>query len=333
LQRKRFLVRVDALHDSGLAHIVRCKNILSLLNHEIDLFVLGKGDISSFFPTAEIIIDNDDSAPNIVKYAISLEIDFTIVDLVVRDNLFWDYLSENIPTPLIVIDDYGGDVQGDLIINGTILSEYHNYPEQKRNSLILCGKNYSQIHPFFSSKNWDHSDKKILSIIIGGGDRATAWAHSLVNNKKTHEQWDKIFLVVGSSFPSFEVLSEECKKNNITIKKGISSQDLAVLLSTTTIALVTGGMIVYECLAIGVPTVVFPQELNLIKEIDYFSKNGCVVNLTYEDGMNSDLAIQTAKKLLFSPEKMKKMSHLGKEMIDGKGVIRAAEAIKKMMNN
>ena len=45
------IIRVDALHETGLAHAARCSRLLELLPQRPTVHVLGQGEaLSDFFP-------------------------------------------------------------------------------------------------------------------------------------------------------------------------------------------------------------------------------------------------------------------------------------------
>jgi len=102
-------------------------------------------------------------------------------------------------------------------------------------------------------------------------------------------------------------------------------------LSQASVALITGGMIVYEALAVGVPAVVFPQIQNLIPEAKWFAQRGCIVDLGYENGMDINLVSKSVDKLLESSSDRVAMSNLQRAVIDGHGMGRAAAEIDGLL--
>ena len=108
----------------------------------------------------------------------------------------------------------------------------------------------------------------------------------------------------------------------------VTSDYLASLLSECSISLITGGMILYEALAVGVPTIVFPQEQNLIEEANWFERQDCVVNLGYNGGMDMHLVACELESLIVNEVKLDKMSRNSISIIDGRGMKRAASAIE-----
>jgi len=331
MTRKRLLVRVDALHALGLAHAVRCANLIQSLPNKPDLVVMGDGPLSDFFPQAEIIPASGVRPEHLAKHALVKHFDAVLIDHPSFRDEDWTYLASAMPLPLIVLNDYGGNIQADLIINGTVLPEYHHYPPQSRSGEILAGASYAMLHPNFAQHRWHSETGNTLIIIAGGGKRAKDWVLNLCEYSPIFSEWDDIHVVVGKTFPELATLRERCRKFNANVFCGISSTELAAMLAESTLALITGGMIVYECLAIGIPSVVFPQEKNLIAEADFFTRHGCISNLTYSKGMdnaNTEMHISALKSDLNT---LKSMSKNGHAIVDGHGMERAAQAVQTVL--
>jgi len=228
---------------------------------------------------------------------------------------------------VIAIDDEGGEIIADLIINGTVLDRYHQYPNLARGNCILAGPEFALIRPIFGEVNWKPPINRSVLIVIGSGKRATDWVFFILSDLIDKSEWGEITIVVGKSFPNTKKLEQLCEKVGAKYVNGCSGEKLARIMEKSSVALITGGMVVYEALAVGVPTVVFPQVSNLPPEAEWFFEHGYLINLGFTGGMETKTLEESVKELLFDEKQAVQMSRNQRKTIDGLGMIRAAQAI------
>lgn len=323
------LVRLDANHRIGLAHAIRVSAILGMLKTPLRITVAGAGDlISAFFPAAQlrqVFIEDPEAFFALIGES---RPDLILVDHPQPGYGFWSKLNMNAKgIPIVVIDDVGGEVDADLIINGTVLDQYHRYPMLRSQAKLLTGREYSLIRPVFGNISWrDFPDPSVI-IVVGSGDRARDWALYLMSGKIDLSGWGKVKMIVGQAFPDMAKLRHDCDALGVSLESGVSGDGMAGALSQSSVALITGGMIVYEALAVGVPAVVFPQMENLIPEARWFAERGCILDLGYEGGMDGNLISEAVGRLLSSSSARVAMSKAQRATIDGHGMVRAAQAI------
>ncbi|GEM_PF-2012032 len=327
--RTRLFIRLDADHHTGLGHAARVSEILRHITGPLDIHICGSGaQLSLFFSdniTFHILAKN---ASEEQKCAILLDLakkhkaDLLLIDQPGQTAQSWE-AYHNSAFPVIAIDDYGGAVQADLVFNGTILEDYHHYPLISGNNGLYCGGEYALLNPVFGAVNWAEPASKSLLIVIGGGDRAAAWAMALTGDQSPFLSplYPKITMVVGGAFPETGALNLACERLGITLQQNIPQSQLAHLLGQHSCTLITGGMIVYEALASGCPAIIFPQEENLMREADWFSDHKMALNLGYDGGMDMNLVGKMIALSYHNPTCIKQ------NIIDGKGVIRAAGII------
>ncbi len=102
----------------------------------------------------------------------------------------------------------------------------------------------------------------------------------------------------------------------------LSSKALAYWMSAASIAITYAGMRASECACVGVPMVVIPRnEGERLNTARLVHAGAAVV-------AEEDEAESMARSLLESPAALRAMSHAGRELVDGLGVKRAADAIE-----
>jgi len=330
---KNILVRLDANHDIGLAHAIRVSSILALLSEPYRVTVAGQGaQITDFFNGQHVILDSAESDDVFFQLINDIKPSLILVDHPKLGHDFWHFLAEfSGAIPVVAIDDVGGAVDADLILNGTVLDEYHNYPMAGSSARLLVGSDYTLIRPVFSLTPWCNPQESSVVIVVGSGDRACEWALQLMSGQLDLSLWGKVDLIVGRAFPKMVQLQRDCDSRGVTLQSGLSGAAMALALSRASVALITGGMIVYESLAVGVPAVVFPQIDNLIPEANWFSQLGCISDLGFNTGMNIFHVEQSILSLLESQSKRMMMSAIQRSTIDGQGMHRAAAEIGKLL--
>ncbi len=332
----KILIRLDADHNVGLAHAIRVAKILSLVKSDIDLHLIGVfPHYNQFFnPATKVtgfpaeMLSEKQKAQFVVETAVRINADIILVDHPHLGKISWDIFMAS-DLPIIAIDDEGGPVKADQIFNGTILKDYHHYPHMTNSAGIHCGSEYTLINPCFAANPWSEPKDLSLISVIGSGDRACDWAMKLTAN---HGPLSKLNLphktiVVGAAFPQIEQLAKNCHASNICLHQGLDQPAMAKMLSQHSVGLITGGMIVYESLAVGLPVIVFPQEKNLPPEARFFSGQGCIIDLKYEGGMDMNIVSKNIINIMNSRIKRLTLSRNARQLIDGKGMLRTIKAM------
>ncbi len=327
------LVRVDANHEIGLAHAIRVSAILELLKLPHRLTVAGAGElITDFFPGQRLFPVNIGSHNAFLSLIDRSRPDLILVDHPRPGHNFWHEISMCAgDIPVVSIDDEGGEVDADLVINGTVLDQYHHYPLLRPQASLLLGREYALIRLVFGATPWRNPRESSVVIVVGSGDRARDWALHLMSGNIDVSSWGKVRMIVGRTFPDMARLRHDCDGLGVSLESGISGAGMAEALSQASVALITGGMIVYEALTVGAPAIVFPQIENLVPEAQWFAKKGCIVDLGYAGGTNSGLVSHAVSRLLSSPSKRIAMSSIQRATIDGRGMLRASKAIDGLL--
>jgi spore coat polysaccharide biosynthesis predicted glycosyltransferase SpsG len=113
--------------------------------------------------------------------------------------------------------------------------------------------------------------------------------------------------------------------------QGLDAVCLADLMANSAAGLMTGGMIVFEALAVGLPAVVFPNVENLIPEVNWFATHGFVRDLGYDGAMAMDQVRDGLDSLLSNRDVAVAQSAGGRRLVDGLGMQRVAQAIEEFL--
>ena len=326
------IIRVDALHETGLAHAARCSRLLDLLPQRPTVHVLGQGEsLKDFFPHDKVVPLKGPVDVFLKALVIETEADAVLVDEPKPDPLLWQALEAMPQLKRVMIDDFGSDAPADLVINGTVISDYHVYPGLRDGGQALCGGDYSLIAPVFAKSRHEEARKGPVIAICGGGERAADWAMMLAEHGPALAKPHPFILIVGASFPDFEALRQMAVYNGGIAKQAVPAHQIASHLARAPVAIMTGGMVVYEALAAGTPALVFPQLDNLKPEIEWFAERGALINLGHDAGDDLEQLSAQLHGLLKNDKKARALRQKGPELIDGLGMNRAAEAISQVL--
>jgi len=319
----------EADAEVGLGHAVRCAGLLEALTTSHMLTVIGGGPIlASLFPHARHL--NAPDWTRIDWHMLSLQ----SVDLVLADIPFyrprdWSRVR-HADAPLVVIDDHGGKIEADVIFNGTVLPEYHHYDACLSLEKLYVGPDYALIRPNFAATSWLGPSSDIVTIVIGSGAQAQDWALSLARLGSGAFNGSQVRLVTSRSFDALEKLQTLCAQGGIELHLSLSASKLAQMLSESGVALVTAGMLLYETVASGVPTVAYPQIPDLTREAAWFADRGACINLGLHNN-HPELAAKAVNELLTNPQVARVMSHIQRSLIDGHGISRVAKILDNLL--
>jgi spore coat polysaccharide biosynthesis predicted glycosyltransferase SpsG len=325
---KTILAFLDAGHAIGLGHAIRVAGILRLLGARHQVVLAGEGaQLDAMFPQARRVAQ---SAPAALCAAFAP--DLVLVDRPGFDAAWWQALDAAArDIPIALIDDYGGRFPADLAINGTVLDEYHHYSGLRPGARVLAGAQYALVRPQFARQPWADPPERSLLIVAGGGDAARDWALWLVSGALPIASWGRVGMIVGAAFPEREALARACARHGVELESGVPAERMAQALSQAALALTTGGMIVYEAVAAGVPALVFPQMDNLVDEAAWFAGRGAVADLGAAGGMDAARLARAVARLLDSHAERSAMSRCQRALLDGQGMLRAAATVGQLL--
>lgn len=316
------LLRLDATHETGMGHAVRVRHLIDHLKTPLHLAVAGRGEaLRDLFPKAAL--HDQVNLEALAAEAAGVRAKAWLNDTPAFHADEW----RGMDLPGIVLDDFGGDYPADLVINGTVLPEYHCYPMLAAGGQVLCGGDYALLHPVFGQLAWRAPVVPRVVMVIGGGDRALAWARRLFSGELDFAAWGEVSALFGRAFPAFPELADRAAELGVTARQGLPSQELATALAGASVALITGGMALYECMALGVPSVVFPQLRNLEAEAAWFAAHDCALDLGFDGGMDLSRVATQVTALLADHTFAARLSRNARGVIDGQGLIRAAAAV------
>jgi spore coat polysaccharide biosynthesis predicted glycosyltransferase SpsG len=141
----------------------------------------------------------------------------------------------------------------------------------------------------------------------------------------------KMFIVPGVDITeeARKKLADDLKGHAVSFEILQNVSNMAELMLRADIAMTGAGLTKYEAAVTGTPGIIIPARDYLVKLAQEFANEGAAINLglagTLKDG---DIA-GAAAKLMNDFNRRRKMSALGKKLVDGRGIERIISEIPK----
>lgn len=343
---RKLIIRVDATPEIGMGHAFRTSALVESLRDSFEPVLCGDDEKleKAFHNVPRVALNEalkDEQALILVDHPKGLA---------------------SVPEtkhPKIVIDDFGNLKGADLVLNGTVTAGPTLYPELNDPDKLLLGPDFALLRQafgqssniekklaesqeaeeeeekpslftpirnfFFAPKRYSRSEaylkqqRKItkkydILIIAGSGQKARDWVTEMT---ALFGEWN-IAVVVGAQFEG------AADFGHLPFFQNLGAEPLTTLMRQSKMALVTGGMVLYECLAAGVPTVAFPSMEDMLPEISRLEDLGIVDNIASIKDKP-----QHMRSLLMNKEFLAIRAEKGMKLVDGLGTKRAAEIIKE----
>ncbi|MCS5621705.1 MAG: hypothetical protein NZ656_07130 [Nitrospinaceae bacterium] len=309
----------------GMGHLVRQTHIAKILRNrgaEITFFIPN-------YPPAQVWLDRCQFPRKTLNDPLALTeketgpLDLIILDIQDTPSAFIRKIRQN-KKPVVSFEDLGeGRNHVDLLIDCNLGEENSvGLPVQ-----TLFGYPYSVLAPEFETL---HSKKRELNgsiesvlITLGGTDPHSLT--SLLADKLLQIQPNlSMTLLAGPGCKNIPAL-KDLETQNETVKLLESTSQMAQTLFDHSAVFCAGGVTLHEAMAVGTPAFVINQVSHQVEKADRAEKQGAAMNL----GMAESWDKSRLPEILESrPETLEKMSLAGKNLIDGKGLKRVADAIE-----
>ena len=308
-----------------MGHLVRQTHIAKILRNrgaEITFFIPN-------YPPAQVWLDRCQFPRKTLNDPLALTeketgpLDLIILDIQDTPSAFIRKIRQN-KKPVVSFEDLGeGRNHVDLLIDCNLGEENSvGLPVQ-----TLFGYPYSVLAPEFETL---HSKKRELNgsiesvlITLGGTDPHSLT--SLLADKLLQIQPNlSMTLLAGPGCKNIPAL-KDLETQNETVKLLESTSQMAQTLFDHSAVFCAGGVTLHEAMAVGTPAFVINQVSHQVEKADRAEKQGAAMNLGMAESWNESRLPEILKS---RPETLEKMSLAGKNLIDGKGLKRVADAIE-----
>jgi spore coat polysaccharide biosynthesis predicted glycosyltransferase SpsG/RimJ/RimL family protein N-acetyltransferase len=317
----------EVLEDTGYGHITRCISLYQAFEQ------------AGFIPL--LIVNADSKAKQFLKNFNSVVFDWgsnskTLqqiiggIKIIVVDSYragidFYEMISSVSRFPVFLDDNIRLNYPPSIVVNGTLLAENFNYPNDK--NLYLLGTKYIPIRKEFWNISTKRINKRINSILItiGGQDIRNLTPSVLQSVVKIYPAVKKT-VVLGKGFTRISEIKKSADKNTIFVHDA-DARTMNKLMLESDLAVSAGGQTIYELARTGVPTLAIGVVENQKINIENWKKTCFIKDVGWWDDKN--LFKNLEKKLVEIADyvKRKKMSEKGKSLVDGLGSKRIVDKI------
>jgi len=282
--------------------IVNSKNQIEthLKNKKISFYVLNEID------EKQRILE----CKNIVKNISKL-----IIDLPFHNESYSKTLKDD--CKIIIIDDIGNKkIYSEILVNGSIVSDFQKYSINKKITKYFSGSNYIILRSQFSKIRKEIRLKKKVQkilLIFGGTDDENITRKILPYffNKKYN-----ISVVLGPSYKFEQELKNKIlKKEFIKIIK--NEENIAKLFAKHDLVISSSGITAYELSCLGIPSIFIPMDEYQAKTSSGLEKMGFGIDYGFWDDDFNKLEKIITKISDYSVRE--KMFFSGRELVDGLG--------------
>ena len=308
----RVLFRVAAGPRRGFGHLVRTLSLARALGVRPLLSVRGTGRVvdTALSLGADVLADGG------IASIVTLNPDVLVIDdPVALDAKRWIRAARRVGAVVVTIHDLGiGCTDGDLVIDGSATRQ-----RRLHGGRALTGTQYAIIDPqvitLSAQPSTARSTRRVLVALGGGRRKATAMA---------------IAEAIAAADPTAEVriaggfdAKEPAEPGRVTWLP--PTRGLARELVRATVAVVGGGVSLYEACAAGVPTVGLPVVPGQIPTVRAFGRRRAVVALPFKAPEQRTAAAVVA--LLDNPRRRDVLKRRAMRLVDGRGAERVAAAV------
>jgi spore coat polysaccharide biosynthesis predicted glycosyltransferase SpsG len=315
----RILFRAAAGPRRGYGHLVRCRSLARALGVR-PLVALRGGQ--RVVDTA-LSLGCDVVRGGASRVLSRLQPDVLVVDdPIAADARQWMRAARRVGCLVVSIHDLGlGCLDADLVIDGSITRN-----ARARNGLTLAGPKYAVLDPSLDDRSVrlqpDREERDPYSVLIalGGGPRAEL-AQDIAEAIVEANPHARVRIAGG-----FANMSREEAARIAWIGP---ARSLHAEMAQATVAVVGGGVSLYEACANGVAAVGVPVVTAQRPTVAAFIKRGVACGVVGRRVSVKSVAAQCAE--LLTDEAMRRhMARMGRKLIDGRGAFRAAAAVTRL---
>jgi spore coat polysaccharide biosynthesis predicted glycosyltransferase SpsG len=306
----RVLFRLAAGPRRGFGHLVRSISLARALGIRPLLCVRGSDEVAD----AALALGADVLSDGTPRSVAALRPDVVVVDDPVASAARrWIEAARRAGSIVVTIHDLGiGCADGDLVIDGSVTRQ-----ARPRRGRALTGTRYAILDPALPGRRRRQAPggRRVLVALGGGPRRAIALA---------------VAQAIAAADPRAEIriaggFIGRPPATTPTITWVAATRGLGDELSQATVAVVGGGVSLYEACAMGVPAVGLPVVPGQAPTVQAFARRGAAVGMPFKaDGTRTAAAVVA---LLDDPERRASLRRRSMRLVDGKGARRAAAAV------
>jgi spore coat polysaccharide biosynthesis predicted glycosyltransferase SpsG len=327
------IIRADGSLNIGLGHIYRCLTISEYFNNnftDIKIHFITQSShevINKLLKNYECIVPTEKhKVEELVKNS-----DIFISDILNTSNIYTSRIKQINPLIRVVCIDNNNELKtissADVVFNANV---FNKSDLKIGNTYYYNGPDYMILREYFFSNSLRRSNIDVKNIFVSfGGSDEKGFTLNVLDALKSMKTSFQINVIIGPMFQYLEKLENMVKEDD-RIKIIQEPDNICKLMNSADLAIVSGGITLYEISSLGVPPIVIPQARHQFYIASEFTKNGACVNLGFNP--SSEDIKTNIEKLIYDTKLRKKLSTKGRNFVDGKGLKRFIDIVTDGLN-
>jgi len=337
-RKQRILLRADGSKEKGMGDIVSLINISEYLKDNFE-FVFASKDYEEGinfikkkgFKVLCLSVKNgkEEELKQIEDYCKIHKIKHCIIQVAPNDPNYVKEFSKFLKVMMVDFEE-NIKVYSDILLSWNLSSTDLKYNYINKNTLKLFGSKYAPLRNGIQiyQKKSQNKNLKNIAIVFGGTDVFNLSFILLDIISKIENMYNFTF-ILGPGFIKINSFKDKAKKIKCNIK--ISPMNIYEIFSESDLVISGGGLASFELANLGVPFIGISKVPWEIKRLKKMESLGICRFLAIDKNLSENV-ISLIKELK-SLEKRTKMAENGKRIVDGKGSLRIAKAIKSRWKN
>ena len=356
MTKNLIVIRTDSSANIGNGHLMRCLTLAEELisrnygvlflcrfieTHLLDI-LSSKGIALSLIDLPEYVGDSTESlwsdyeqrrdaekCQNILK---GKDVKALIVDHYGLNEV-WERLLKDFVDKIMVVDDLANRIhECDILLDQNFYLDKNRYDGLIPRTCLklespfyaLLRREFSQTQP--ASKEFN---KVRIFVFFGSADLLNFTSFALQSIQSLNIFDLQVDVVIGESNPHRAQIERLCDDNS-GFKLYIQIDYMAELMSRAHLAIGAGGTVNWERFYLGLPVLVVSIAENQVKGSEDLAESGMIHYLGHYDKVTKKIISEKLKEILNQPEELEKLSHMVKNLVDGKGVSRVVDELLKI---
>jgi UDP-2,4-diacetamido-2,4,6-trideoxy-beta-L-altropyranose hydrolase len=237
--------------------------------------------------------------------------------------------------PVLVIDDLADQpfYHADLLLNQNLHAHDLRY-RAEAGARLLAGPRYALLRREF--RRWQGWERQIEPVVrrilvtMGGGDRDNVTLRVLEAIEACDRKDAEVVILAGAANPHVAALREWTQRRP-GYRLEVAVEDVAPLMAWADCAVTAAGSTCWESCFLGLPCAVVTLAENQAPVAQSLAASGVAVSLGWHAEISPAKLAAAITDCLLPVECRRAMSQAGRELVDGNGALRVAEAIRCKM--
>ncbi len=312
----------------GFGHITRCASLYQAFEEkgiEPHFIINGDETVNDLLKNREYSVFNWLNERERL-FGFIKDADAVIIDSYLADYDLYQKVFRVIKLPVLIEDNRRIDYPKGIVVNGAINADELSYPE-KDAVIYLLGSKYVPLRKEF----WDVPEKEIkenmesIMITFGGADMQNMTPAVL---RLLVDKYPALLkkAIIGKGFKDVREI-ERLKDNKTELIYYPDAERMKEAMLESDIAISAGGQTLYELARVGVPTIAMAVADNQFVNVKGWQKAGFIEYAGWWEDEGIFENIVKSMAALQNKDLRKRMSEVGRSLIDGQGARRVIQEI------